>query len=96
MALEVHRSSDEIEAAERARWLAELALAIEDAEDVAWQLNAAETGGSEVRELYGRLEFLRAEVDDLRRNGWATCREEIEPEWGNLLTWKELIGKSPG
>ena len=82
----MHRSPNEAEAADRARWLAELAVAIDEAQRLAWQLGDGVAGG-ETRELYGRLELLRVELDSLRRSGWATCREEIEPPWINLARW---------
>ena len=53
--------------AERARWLAELAEAIEDAKRVAWRLGFGEGNDSEARELYAQLEAARAEVEALRR-----------------------------
>jgi hypothetical protein len=81
----VHRSPNETEAADRARWLAELAVAIDEAQRLAWQLGGDGVVRGEIRELYGRLEVLRAELDSLRRSGWATCREEIEPSWINFF-----------
>lgn len=83
----MHRSSNETQAAERARWLAELADAIDEAQRLAWRLGVAEGGNAEAKELYGRLETVRGEVDSLRRDGWATCHEEIEPPWMNLMPW---------
>ena len=59
-------STKEIAAAERARWLFELAHAIDEAQWVAWQLGAGAGHNAEALELYGRLEAARAEVEALR------------------------------
>lgn len=53
-------------AASRARWLAELADAIENAQRLAWQLGTATRPSPEARELYGRLESARVEVESMR------------------------------
>jgi len=67
-------------AALRAEWLAQLAEAIEGAQRLAWQLGTQETTSKEARELYGRLEAARLELDTLRglhgAAAWA-----IEPDW---------------
>ena len=54
------------QAALRARWMAELAAAIESAQRVAWQLGTATNGSSEARELYAQLEAARVELESLR------------------------------
>ena len=66
------------QAALRARWMAELAAAIEGAQRVAWQLGSATTRSLEARELYGQLEAARIELESLRL-GARRVREEIEP-----------------
>jgi hypothetical protein len=73
-------------AALRAEWFAQLADAIESAQRVAWQLGACGTTSVEARELYGRLEKVRMELDGLRR---AEIRSpaEIEPGWLEMLGW---------
>lgn len=65
-------------AAVRARWMAELAAAIEGAQRVAWQLGSARNASLEARELYGRLEAARLELEELRR-GTRRLREELDP-----------------
>lgn len=50
----------------RAEWLARLADAIEGAQRLAWQLRTDETASAEARELYGRLESARIELESLR------------------------------
>jgi len=53
-------------AAQRARWLFELAQAIDEAQRVAWQLGAGSGRNAEAAELYARLEAARGEVAALR------------------------------
>jgi hypothetical protein len=77
----LHRAPDQVVALERARWLAELAQAIAQAQKLAWRLGVAEGDSEEARELYARLEAVRTEVDSLRFNGWGDVRREIDPAW---------------
>lgn len=78
-------------APERARWLAELALALEEAQKVAWRLGVSEGNNAEAKELYGRIEAARAEVDTLRLSGFRRIREETDPDWSNLLLWDRKL-----
>jgi len=65
------------EAFGRARWLAELAVAIDAAEEVAQGL--LQSGGqvAETRALQERLQAMKREVEDLRLGGWRTPSREI-------------------
>jgi hypothetical protein len=72
-------------AAERARWLADLARAIEDAQRLLWQLGVSEGDSADAKQLYGRLETVRAEVESLRGGWFREISEEIAPDWVNLL-----------
>ena len=78
--------SEERAAAVRARWMAELATAIEGAQRVAWQLGSAKGGSAEARELYGQLEAARIELEQLR-GATRRLREEIDPWLVNQLGW---------
>lgn len=61
------RGSDkEITAAERSRWLFELAQAIDEAQWAALQIGAADGRNPEAIELYRRLEAARREIEQLR------------------------------
>jgi hypothetical protein len=67
-------------AALRAEWLVQLAEAIDGAQQLAWQLGTWEATSLEARELYGRLEVARLELDSLRLlHGAPACA--IEPDW---------------
>jgi hypothetical protein len=81
----VHGSSDQSMAADRARWLDDLAAAIDDAQRVAWCLGIVQGADSDAMALYARLEIARAEVHAIRLSGWATMREEFAPDWIYLL-----------
>lgn len=67
-------------AALRAEWFAQLAEAIEGAQHLAWQLGTQETTSIEARQLYGRLEAAKLELDSLRGlHDRTVCA--IEPDW---------------
>lgn len=81
----------ETSATERARWLGQLAEALEEAQKVAWRLGVSEGDSSEAKELYGRIEAARAEVETLRLGGFRRFREESNPDWTNLLLWDRKL-----
>ena len=72
---------DPIVALERARWLDQLIRAVNEAQRIAWTLGVAEGDCTEARELYGRLEEVRNELELLRTGNWAAVRTEIDPTW---------------
>ena len=80
----MHRPSCKNLAAARLRWLADLTAAIDEAQRVLWRLSE-EQGVSQALDVWHRLEHARAEVDKLRRSGWADQREGIGPEWIEFL-----------
>ena len=49
----------------RLRWLSDLALAIDEAQQLSWSIGVGETRNSEAMELYVRLEIIRSEVEAL-------------------------------
>lgn len=76
-------------AALRAEWFAGLADAIEGAQRVAWQLRTSESVSKEARELYGRLEQARVELDGLR--GIISRNERADPDWLDKLGWSSSL-----
>ena len=70
----------------REEWFAQLAEAIEGAQRLAWQLGTNIGASVEARELYGRLEAARVELESLRG---VTARPLAiaEPEWLAALGW---------
>ena len=83
----MYRSSEPVASA-RARWLAELAEALEDAHRVAIQLGHDYPELDEAVALCARILAVRAELDTLRRAGIADVRREINPDWSNLAAWR--------
>jgi hypothetical protein len=81
----VHQSSGGVGVEERARWLAELAQAIDDAQRLAWRIGFVDGSNPEAMELYARLELARVEVESLRRSGWASKGSGLSPEWIEFL-----------
>ena len=49
----------------RLRWLADLALAIDEAQQLSWRIGVGESRNSVALDLYVRLEIIRAEVEAL-------------------------------
>ena len=88
-------SNDATAATERARWLAELALAIDQAQKLAWRLGVSEGDDPDAKSLYARLETVRSEVESLRRGGWAGALEELDPVWMKLLPWRSAANDDP-
>ena len=74
----MHRARNAVVASERARWLAELAETIDQAQRVAWRL-ANERDSGEARELYASLEAARLEVAALRCGRWVQTQAEFDP-----------------
>ena len=74
-------------AAERARWLAELSEALDEARKLIKAMGAAE-GRLEAVELYARIEAVRLEVQMMRLRGGASRLADTAPEWSQILPWQ--------
>ena len=74
--------------AERDRKLADILEAVEQAQQVARVLCNARDSNNEVKLLFGRLEAVRLEVEQLRRGNGRAPFEEIDPKWTGLLPWR--------
>lgn len=86
---------EERAAAVRARWMAELAVAIDEAQRIAWQLGSRSDGSAEARALYGRLEAARVELEELR--GLAVGHaDELEPMLLRRLGWTNVLDDAAG
>ena len=85
------RASIKTRSTERARWLSELADALDEAQKVAWRLGVSEGDSAEAKELYGRIEAARAEVDRLRLSGSRRIREESDPDWTDIQLWARKL-----
>jgi len=80
----VNRVSDQSAAADRARWLAELSAALNEALDHLPGLMIAGPR-AELIELHSRLEAARAEVASLRRCSARELSVEVGPEWTQMF-----------
>lgn len=85
------RARTTISAAERARWLADLAVAVDDAQVALWQMGVLEGDNADAKLLYGRLESARAEIESLR-GAHEIGHEALDPEWMKLLPWAPRAG----
>ena len=78
---------NEDSAARRARWLAELADALEEARRLIKQLGAAE-GQIDAVELYARIEAVRLEVQAMRLRRSSASADKIGREWTKDFPWR--------
>jgi hypothetical protein len=77
----------EMPPAGRARWLAELADALDEALRLLLELDLNGGAAAEARDLYVRIEAARLEVQSLRLSRSIAPRTEPDPEWSNLIPW---------
>ena len=84
----------EMAAAERARWLADLSDALNQAHELLVNLDLDGKRRLEARELHWRIEAARLEVQSLRLSRSVTQRPEKAPEWIDSLPW-QLDGPEP-
>ena len=73
--------------AARERRLTDLLEAVRHTQQVARALCNSRDNDNEMKLLFGRLEAVRLEVEQMRRNG-AVPFEEIDPKWTGLLPWR--------
>ena len=74
-------------AAAREQRLAGLLEAVHQAQRVARALCNSRNGDNQVKLLFRRLEAIRLEVEQMRRNG-AIPFQEIDPKWTGLVPWR--------
>lgn len=74
-------------AADRARWLAEVAEALEQAQRLAWQLGSGQKDNAQALDLYFCIEAARLEVQSLRVSRIGQARAEHDPDWSGSPLW---------
>jgi len=79
----------DVSAVARVQWLAEVAVALERAQKLVWQLGQAEDPHTEAMELYGRLEAARQDVQALRKDRAAAKPVQYPPDWIDLSPWSK-------
>ena len=67
------------------RWLAELARAIDEAQQIVWRLAVQRGDNPRTREIYGQLEAARDEVERLQRGAGRQAQLELHRDWSNLM-----------
>jgi hypothetical protein len=77
----------EVPAADRARWLAEVADALERAHQLLFELDLENDAAADALDLYIRIEAARLEVQALRLSRSVTPRTRPDPDWTNLPAW---------
>lgn len=83
----MNRLGEGAAAAERSRWLAELAQAVDQAQRLARTVGDSESNAAQAKELFGRLESVRIEVEALRRATGVTRSVDFDPMRTNLFLW---------
>jgi hypothetical protein len=83
----VDRVSNDSSAAKRARWLGELADALDGARHLVKELGADE-GRLDLVELYTQIEAVRIEVHMMRLKRSFGRAQELDPEWTKDLPWR--------
>lgn len=82
----------EVPAPERAKWLAELSDALNEAHDLVVSLELPREQRADALELYLRIEAARLEVQSLRLSRSVQPRPELYPNWMGLPPWQPLGG----
>ena len=92
--MRVRRVPSEASAAERARWLGEMAEALIEAQHLAWRMGLA-SANPEAMELYGRIEAAFSEVQALRLGRRPISTNEHDPKWTDIVPWS-MGPETPG
>ena len=82
----MNQSDNRPAAAERARWLAELATAVDTAQRLARSLGAARGNSAELDAIHARLEAIQGEVEQLRGGGRTARPTQLDPDWTSIFT----------
>jgi hypothetical protein len=72
-------------AEEKRRWLAELARAIDEAQQIVRRLAVQRGDNPRTSEVYGQLEAARDEVHRLQRGADRQAKLELHRDWSNLI-----------
>ena len=83
------RVPKDVSVAERARWLAELADALDDAHQIASEIGLAHVHHPEAVELRARLAAARAQVQGLRLSRPDERSAQLNPKWSNSV-WPNI------
>jgi hypothetical protein len=87
----VIRVPTDVSAAERARWLAELAQVLQEAQELVSRLAVARGRKSEALDVCARLEAAYAQVQSLRRSRTSQSPGNVDPIWSEHLPWDRAL-----
>jgi len=87
----VIRVPTDVSAVERARWLAELAPVLQEAQELVSRLAVARGRKSEALDVCARLEAAHAEVQSLRRSRISQSSGKVDPNWSKHLPWDRAL-----
>lgn len=68
------------------RWLAELARAVDEAQQIVWWLCLLRADSPNFNEIYGRLEAARDEIERLQRHANRAVRVELHQDLSELIS----------
>lgn len=85
----VNRNRSRIGAAERARWLAELSAALEEAHRLAFELGLPDMRDHDATELCARLSAARAQVQGLQLARTEDASNEPDPNRTIPIVWSD-------
>jgi hypothetical protein len=91
----VVRVPTDVTAAQRARWLAEISDALEEAQKLIWRLGISGVRNVDAIDLSARLEAASAQVRSLRLGRANEFPENSNPEWSNRLPWDRPAESRP-
>ena len=73
-------------AADKARWLAELARAIDEAQQIVWRLSILRGDDPYASQIYGQLESARDEVERLQRGSRGSVSVKLDDRLCDLVS----------
>jgi hypothetical protein len=88
---DVVRVPTDVTAAQRARWLAELSDALEDAQRLLWSMPPSKLRTVDALDLSARLEDARAQVALMRLGRATELPTHSGPEWTSKPLWDRPI-----
>lgn len=81
------RVPTDVTAAQRARWLAELSDALENAQELLRDLLPGDACDADALDLCARLETALAEARSLQFGRPKKGQPRLHPQWSNLVPW---------
>jgi len=90
----VVRLPTDVTVAQRARWLAELSEALDEARSVIWRLAMEEVCNIDALDLSARVEAAKAEVQSMRLSRMDRSSIQNDPNWSGPVPWNRPLERS--